>query len=246
MRAVRVRRALRQADVARRAGMSASSVSRIERGHIGTVSVDVLMRVAAILEMRIDLVPRWRGGELDRLLSARHSAMHEQVARRFACLAPWLFTAEATFAVYGERGTIDLLGYHPGRRALLVVELKTQLVDLQELLSQADRYRRLGRLVGRERGWPGKSVSVWVLMRDSMTNRRRVAAHSEVLRGAFPHDGHMMRVWLRDPAGPISALSFLSDSRPQTVGRRTTTARRVRSPSSLGAERDFHPRPIVG
>lgn len=71
-RAVRVRRGLRQCDVAVAAGVSQALVSRIERGHFGDVRVDRLLRVAAALEITIDWTPRWKGGELDRMLNAGH------------------------------------------------------------------------------------------------------------------------------------------------------------------------------
>jgi hypothetical protein len=37
----------------------------------------MLRRIAEALEMRVDVTVRWRAGELDRLLNARHSALHE-------------------------------------------------------------------------------------------------------------------------------------------------------------------------
>jgi hypothetical protein len=42
-------------------------VSLIERGHLDTLSLRTMRRVAAVLDVRLDLVARWRGGELDRL-----------------------------------------------------------------------------------------------------------------------------------------------------------------------------------
>lgn len=98
LRAVRVRRRLRQADVARTARVSRAMVSRIERGQIGSLALDRLERVAAALEVRLDLIPRWRGGELDRLLNAGHSAMHERLARDFAARAGWAAVPEVSFS----------------------------------------------------------------------------------------------------------------------------------------------------
>ena len=84
IRYVRIRRGWRQIDLARRAGVSQSMVSRIERGHLDGVTVEAIRAVAAALDIRIDLVSRYRGGELDRLLAAGHSALHESVARVLA------------------------------------------------------------------------------------------------------------------------------------------------------------------
>jgi transcriptional regulator with XRE-family HTH domain len=95
-RAVRVRRGERQSDVAAGAGVSQTLVSHIERGHLGDVRVDRLLRVAAALEIAIDWTPRWKGGELDRMLNAGHGALHAGAAellRRHA----WLTAPETTF-----------------------------------------------------------------------------------------------------------------------------------------------------
>jgi len=83
VRAVRIKRGWRQADLAVRAGVSAATISRIERGHLDTLSLAIVRRVAVALDIRVDLVARWRAGELDRLLNAKHAALHEQVARMF-------------------------------------------------------------------------------------------------------------------------------------------------------------------
>jgi transcriptional regulator with XRE-family HTH domain len=104
-RFLRIRRGWRQIDVADRAGVSQSQVSRIERGHLATVTIETLRRVAAVLDLRIDVVGRWRGGDLDRLLAAGHSALHEAVATRLRGLAGWAFASEVSFSIDGERGS---------------------------------------------------------------------------------------------------------------------------------------------
>lgn len=216
LRALRLRRNWRQSDVAARARVSASTVSRLERGHPEKLSLATIRAVGAALDLRFDLVPRWRGGDLDRLLNARHSAMHEAVARMFGQMPAWSVAAEVSFAVYAERGVVDVLAWHAGARVLLVVELKTELVDVQEVLGTLDRKRRLAPVIGRERGWVPAQVGTWLLLAESTTNRDRVRAHGAVLRGACPAGGLEIRRWLAAPAGPIRALSFLAA--PQQAG----------------------------
>lgn len=227
-RAVRVRNQWRQSDVAARAGVSRTSVGRVEHGRADTLALRTFIAIAAALEIRLELEPRWRGGDLGRLLNAGHSAMHEQLATRLGRLPEWLIQPEVSFAIYGERGVIDILAFHPRSQALLVVELKTELVDIQAMLGTVDRYTRLARRVAADRGWRASSVSCWVILRDTMTNRRRVAAHANVVRAAFPFEGRDVNVWLREPASSIRALSFLSDaSRGNRSGSRAGV-RRVR------------------
>jgi transcriptional regulator with XRE-family HTH domain len=107
--------------VAERAHVSAALVSLLERGHIGSVSVNALRRIGAVIDVRIDIVPRWRAGELDRLLNARHSALGEAVAGWLSHLGGWIIAPEVSFAVDGERGWIDLLAWHAETRTLLVI-----------------------------------------------------------------------------------------------------------------------------
>jgi len=77
IRAFRIKKGWRQLDLALRAGVSRAAVSRLESGNIGGLSVDHLVVIANALDVRAELVLRWRGGELDRLLNSRHSALHE-------------------------------------------------------------------------------------------------------------------------------------------------------------------------
>ena len=167
IRAVRIRRGWRQIDLAAAARVSRSTISRMERGHVGSLSVDMLRSIAGALDVRVELRGRWRGGDLDRLLNARHSALHEVVARYLAGLPGWIREPEVSFAIYGERGVIDILAWHPGRRALLVIELKTDIADVNELVGTVDRKRRLAARVAHERGWDvgaEATVSVWVIV----------------------------------------------------------------------------------
>jgi HTH-type transcriptional regulator / antitoxin HipB len=231
LRQVRLRRGLRQADVARIAGVSRTTISRIERGHFGEASLSTLRRVAAVLDVRLDLIPRWRAGDLDRLLNARHSRLHELVARRFGEVGAWLRAPEASFALGGERGVIDLLANHPASDLLLVVELKTEITDVNELLGTLDRKRRLAPRVAASLGWrPGAAtkVCVWLIVSDGKTNRRRVEAHRAMLRAALPVDGRTMGGWLARPRRPVRALSFWTDDHPGNVRGGITAPRRTR------------------
>ncbi len=223
IRAVRHKRGWRQRDLAARAGVSDVTVSRIERGHIDTLSLRTLRTVASALDVRVDLIARWRAGDLDRLLNARHSALHDSVAAWFRDVMPeWELAPEVSFSILGERGVIDIVAWHPGRRALLIIELKTDIADVNELVGTFDRKRRLAWRIAKDRGWDPATVSGWVIVASSRTNRARIAAHGAMLRAAFPIDGRSIRAWLVDPIGTISALSTWPSGRrgPKAPARR--------------------------
>ncbi|HET7026911.1 MAG TPA: helix-turn-helix transcriptional regulator [Candidatus Limnocylindrales bacterium] len=90
VRRLRARLGLRQTDLAARAGVSARTVGRIERRDLAGVSMGHLERVIRALGASLDLVVRWHGGDLVRTLHARHSAMHEAMARWFRTLEGWI------------------------------------------------------------------------------------------------------------------------------------------------------------
>jgi hypothetical protein len=209
----------------------------LERGHVDSHTVATLERICVELDIRLDIVARWRGGDLDRLLGAGHSALHEAVARYFLSLAGWILVPEVSFAIYGERGVIDILAWHPQTRTLLVIELKTEITDVQEMLGTFDRKLRLATQVARDRGWHPSSVSGWVIVAEGSTNRRRVRTHAAVLGNALPDDGAAVRRWLRRPAGRVLALSLWSYAHTGNVRRPIATPKRVRHGPAGGAER---------
>ena len=195
-RELRIRLGWPQWVVAAKASISPSAYSEIERGHIETIALGRLRRVAAVLEVRLVLEPRWRGAGLERALSSRHAAMTEAVSRLLV-EAGWEVRPEVSFNHFGERGVVDLIAWHPASRTLLLVELKTEIVDVNDLLAVTDRRRRLAALIVGQFGWEPERVGQWVVVAEGRTNRRRVADHRTALRAAFPEDGRSIGGWLR-------------------------------------------------
>lgn len=231
-RAIRVRRRLRQSDVALLAGVTRRAIGDMERGDLAGQRLEVLRAVAVALDATIDVGLRWNGAELDRLQSSGHAALHEAVGGFLRTFAGWESDGEVTFAIYGERGVIDILAWHAASRSLLILELKTTLGDPQLLAASMDRRVRLGRRIAAERGWDPLTVSSWVVFGEGPTNRRHVARHEALLRGRWPAGGREMRAWLQRPRGTIHALSFFSDVRAGDRIGPTVTQRRVRRRAS--------------
>ena len=230
LRVIRVRKHLRQSDVARRAGVSRQAVGRVEAGMAGRYPLDVVRAVANALGASVDSRVRFQGADLDRIVHAAHADLHESVSAFFGTLAGWAWLPEVTFAHYGERGVIDILAWHAKSRSLLIIELKTELVDPQGLAATMHRRVRLGAEIAAHHGWDPATVSGWVIVRHSRTEQRRLQRHEGILRRAFPADGRMMRRWLREPQASLSALSFWTDVTPGGLRRTTGAIRRVRMP----------------
>jgi transcriptional regulator with XRE-family HTH domain len=211
-KALRVRKHLRQVDLAAAAGVSRGAIARIEQGHADKVTVETLERLARPLGARVICRLSWNGEGLDRLLDADHAAVVEQVVRLLRA-SGWLVATEISFNVYGERGSIDVLAFHPTARTLLVIEVKSVVPDVQATLVTLDRKERLAIQVARERGWDAVAVGRLLVVRDDRTARRRIEQHAATFGNAFPDRIARIRAWLRtpEPRAPLSGLWFLSN-----------------------------------
>lgn len=228
-RLVRIHRRLRQEDVARRAGVSASIVSRIEHGQLGSIRPRLVERVAAVLEIRLDYRARWHAGDFDRLADRDHAQLVELLADRLRS-AGWEARPEVSFAIWGDRGSIDLLGWQAATGSLLVTEVKTEIADVGETLRRLDVKARRAQAIATSVGWPEPSmVSVALVVAEGRTNRRRLAAHTETFRAALPDSGRQLRALLAGHRrAPIRAIALLPFPRIGTARPRSAGVHRVR------------------
>jgi transcriptional regulator with XRE-family HTH domain len=236
---LRRRRGLRQSDVAAIAGVSQSSISKAERGHSATLSVAALRRVFAAVDAGFEGTVIWRGGGLERLLDERHAAILG-VGAQLLETRDWEVVIEATYAVYGERGSVDILAAHARSRTILVVEVKTELVSIEQLGRKVDEKVRLARQrLCRDRfGWMPTFAGRLLVLPDLDSRRRAVHRHAAVLDIAFPARGSTVRAWLRKPASDLSGILFVADMSPGTVSARRRGAERVRRRTGRAAEHE--------
>lgn len=190
--------------------MSRWIVSRVERGRMAGIDLDTLERIVVALDARLDVIVRWEGEGLDRLLDQGHATLVEVVVRWLTANG-WQVAVEVSFSRFGERGSIDVLAWHPGRRRLLVIEVKSVTPDQQAMLAGLDRKARLGPSIAAERGWVASSAARLLVLWDTTTNRRRLAGHEATVRAALPAATREVVAWLRDPVTPsIAGVWFVS------------------------------------
>ena len=181
VRALRRRRRWRQLDLADRAGVSRAAISRIERGRADRLTLRTLNQIADALVARIDVRLLWNGEGLDRLLDEEHAGLVEAVIRELEA-ARWEPATEVSFSIRGERGSVDVLAFHPATSTLLVVEVKSVVPDLQAMLATLDRKTRLAGAIGRERSWAATHTGRLLVVRDDRTARRRIASYEAIRR----------------------------------------------------------------
>ena len=226
-RALRVRLENRQSDVSARARLSRSLIAAIDRGELDGVTVGALVKAAAALGADVDLYLRWRGERLDRLVDEAHAALVNTFVRLLQGLG-WVVEVEVSFSIWGERGSIDILAFHPWFGALLIVEIKSVVADSQATLHGLDRQARLARDVIQGRGWDVRHVSRLLVIGATATSRRRVARLAATYDAALPERGTAARRWLRRPDRPLAGLLFLANDGHGGTGKATVARERVR------------------
>ena len=152
-----------------------------------------LRSVAAALDIRVDLVPD--GAPETSIDSSMPITpqLHELVARWFAKDLPsWVLAPEVSYCDLPRAGCRRHRCLASRQRAFLVIELKTDIVDVNELVGKVgEKARLIGKIV-RDRGWDPLTVSTWVIVAAGRTNRARLTGASGRLAGcvSFGRRGH--------------------------------------------------------
>lgn len=242
VRASRNERGWRLVDLAAAAGVGATACSLLERGLSGQLSVRVTRAIAGAVALPLMWDIGWQRQEVDRLLDADHSALAAYLAQRLGRLG-WTVRSEVSFNQYGDRGRIDLVAFHPVTRTLLMIEIKTAIVDAQAMLGALDVKARVGRAVARQLGWEARRVVPALVILDGSTARRHVRA-LEPLLTRFDLRGRRAVDWLRQPDVPVNGLLFLTKF-PSNAGSdvRRAGRRRVRVPGANPCSRNATQRP---
>lgn len=240
IRVLRQRRGWRQADLATRAGVSRSAISAIERGRVERFTLATVRAVMRTLNATGELYAVWGGhGDLDRLLDADHARLVQEWADRHQ-RAAWEVWPEASYSIFGERGRIDLLAFHPPTGVLEVSECKTGIWDVQDTIGKLDVKVRLAPMVAKERGWQVRRVVGALVLAEGRTARRRIAEH-ELLFGRYDLRGWTAGAFIRDPSvDGTGVLAFVVLPGSNKGGLSRAGQRRVRV-SKRGRAQDLPP-----
>jgi DNA-binding XRE family transcriptional regulator len=234
IRRSRERLGRRQIDVAQEVGVTRQCVSLAERGHLDGLSVRTARSIAAVVGIDLPFAARGRGAQLDQLIDEEHSAMVEEIVRRLLADG-WETMVEFSFNDYGDRGSVDVLAWHAGCQALLVVETKSRLANLQETCRSLDtKARVVPRLAALARGWRAEVVGVVLVLPESTREREAVARRASTFASSFPARALELRAWLRRPDRPLRGLWFLRNATTSCAARGTRPGKRVRHAEGPG------------
>jgi transcriptional regulator with XRE-family HTH domain len=223
VRALRHRQRWRQVDLAAKVHIGQPAISRVELGDLEAVSVETLTWILSAVGAQLTLQVTWRGGSLDRILDAAHADLVEHVAALLRGLG-WEVHVEVSFAEFAERGSIDILAWHPRLRIALIVEVKSEIAAVEETLRGHDAKARLApKIVFKRLGERPAVVARLLVLPEGSTSRRRLETHANTFDAAYPLRGPAVRRWLASPSGTMSGVLLV---RPGSGAR---TIRRVRA-----------------
>lgn len=228
IRVLRHQRGWRQADLAARAGICSDAVVRFEAGRLGQMRMSTIRAIVSALGLSYEGAVRGLRASEDRLLDERHARLGGDCTTWLTSLG-WLMRSEVSYSEWGERGSIDLLGWHPATASLLVIEIKTELASIESTLRKLDEKTRLASAIVRPFGWQPASVSRLLVLPEDRTQRRRVVAHASILKTAYPLRTRAVRTWCRAPAGAMAGLMFLAGAPPGRSVARPARRERVRA-----------------
>ena len=221
-----------QRELARRAGVTQTEISRIERAL--SDSLEAIDRVAATLGCRWSLIGPHGNGRVDHRdhAHARCSAYVRHHLERHG----FIVEQEVEIGTGPSRGWVDVLAFHPVARFLHVGEIKTELRDVGSVQRQVAWYEREVWAVARARGWrPRVSASgLYLLMTEA--NDASIRLNRAILEQAFPMRAGDLAEVLRDPTAiaerPQRALALIDplSRRLEWLRRSSIDGRRTEAP----------------
>jgi len=236
-RLLRHRAGLTQSDVAAIAGVGRWKVVQLEADRLSDLKLGDIEKCIAALDARLVLTVSHRGAEVDRLLDERHAALVAAITQLLRALG-WEVRVEVSFNEYGERGSIDVVAWHEACRALVIIEVKSELASIEGTLRPFGvKCRLAATIVGKQFGWRPVVMARILVLPEESSARRAVARHAEVLDRSLPARSRALRAWLRDPNSPIGGIWFLSVVGSAAANRNPSAIRRIRkrAPRSIAS-----------
>ena len=226
-------------ELAGRVGVTASYIGQIERG-MANPSVALIEAIADALGLDLQLdvrPPVFPGGS--HVGDALHARCSAYVDRHLRALG-WVTAREVEIVQGRSHGWIDLLAFDLRTGVLMILEVKTRLVDLGALERQMAWYERSARQSALRLGWrPRRSASAVVALASDEVDRV-VRAHRDLLSLAFPVRAREIARGLAEPSFLRSerglALIDPSSRRRDWLIRTSVDGRRSRLPYSNYAD----------
>ena len=184
LRASRHRRKSTQAELGRRAGLSQSSISLVERGLGATFSLDAWQRLFLAVDRR--LIVDVSRDLAEATADASHLAMQELVLRTFAA-AGLRATVELPTRPLDPRRSADVALVDDRRRRIVLVECWNTFTDIGAAIRSTDRKAVDASMIAAAR-WSEAAGQVHILwvVRATKRNRALVGRYPSIFATRFP------------------------------------------------------------
>jgi transcriptional regulator with XRE-family HTH domain len=207
-----------QAELGRRAGVSQSFVSRVEKGR-PSLSIDDATRLLQTMGARLTVevsAPFLADREHQR--DPAHARCSSYVAARLR-QAGWLTAAEVEVGGDRSRGWIDVLAYHPQHRLMLVIEIKTEVRDLGAIERTLGWYERESWIAARRSGWHPTQVIGCLLLLATAAVESRIGDNQAGFNGGFPIRASEIRRVIESEVSPRRGVRAMALIDPRSRRR---------------------------
>lgn len=182
-----------QRELASHVGLSQSVISDIEAGRQPGVSIRRLERLLDAMGARLLVTV-----DPPRVASARvhdpvHARCSEHVVRRLR-RSGWEARTEAEVGGNRSRGWIDVLAFRRDSRCLLMLEIKTELLDIGQIERTMSWYEREAWTAAQRQGWRPASVTSVLLVLATEDAERVVRDFRVTFDDRFPGRANRLAV----------------------------------------------------
>jgi transcriptional regulator with XRE-family HTH domain len=183
VREARIRRRLTQKQLGAKVGLSQASISRVEQGEGGGLTLDGWQRIA--LALGIHLQVTLQRDPQQEPTDAGHLGIQE-LALRLGRRNGYPRVVELRTRATDSRHSIDVALAADARHALLVVECWNTFGDVGASIRSSNHKRAEADEYAAGRwGTEGRAALVWVV-RATASNRKLIAKYPELFAAAFP------------------------------------------------------------
>jgi hypothetical protein len=218
-------------------------VSRVATGWIDRADLATIGRLLDALQVRIEIkveVPFLADRRRQR--DRAHAYCVAFLARRLT-MSGWVVEREVEVQGKRSHGWIDVLAYRHAERALLVIEMKTEIEDLGRIERSIGWYLRESQWAAHRLGWyPRQSVGALIVL-DTRATADRLRANRDAIAQSFPLRAEWLTRCVRGETatrqGPIRALAAIDPASHRAAWLRPTVLDGRRSPAAYEDHAEF-------
>jgi transcriptional regulator with XRE-family HTH domain len=227
-------------ELADRLGTNQGAIQRLEGG--AQVHLNVRLATAALdtlgIRVTIDANPMGLSDRREQRDSV-HARCCGFVARQLQ-MRGWEVRLEVEIGEGRTRGWIDILAFRRSDRALLVIEVKTEINDVGRLLRSLGWYARSCREAAQSVGWRPRLVVPALIGLATEEVDARLIANADLIRNALPDNADRLAAWMDDASAeaPRPAVGLIDPLSRRRAWLRRTRGDRRRAPPPYRDYRD--------